>query len=178
MDQLGQRLTFGPNPLRGIEEGRGRGRAGAGGRGRLDNVSLCAGASGVTGAWASGNERADCTRDVATWRSGPCPRQPACLTRTSMPRYRMTPSRSRPRPGPALRGAVRLPQPGSGGKGARSKPHTFAQRAFAGAELRAHCRLPSAKMALTLRTLRQKRGGCGGVVAGGPQGLTPSQSML
>jgi hypothetical protein len=54
-----------------------------------------------------------------------------------MPRYRMTPSRPRPRPGPAPRGAVRLSQPGSGGKGARSKPHTFAQRAFAGAELRA-----------------------------------------
>ena len=94
MDQLGHRVTVGPNPLR-----KSRRAAGAGGRGRSDNVSLCAGASGVTGAWASGTSPLIVTRDVVAWRSGPCPRQPACLTRTSMPRYRMTPSRSRPRPG-------------------------------------------------------------------------------
>jgi hypothetical protein len=43
MDQLGHRLTFGPNPLRKL-----RRTAGAGERGRSDNVSLCAGASRVT----------------------------------------------------------------------------------------------------------------------------------
>src|SRR5688572_6576199 len=43
---------------------------------------------------------------------------------------------------------------------------TFAERAFAGAELRAHRRLTIAdcrvKSAMSLRTLGRKRGGCGG----------------
>jgi hypothetical protein len=81
------------------------------------------------------------------------------------------PARPRPRPGPANRGAVRLWPPGSGGKGARSNPN------FCGARL-----LPERSCGQwscqTLRTLRRKRGGCGGVVVGGPQGLIESQSTL
>jgi len=58
------------------------------------------------------------------------------------------PVRSRPRPGPANRGAYTSGSQGAEAK-ARGATLTFAKRAFAGAELRA----------ATLRTLRRKRGG-------------------
>ena len=68
-----------------------------------------------------------------------------------MSRYRMTPS-ARAR-GPAPRLAERCAARGQGAEAkARGATLTFAQRAFAGAELRA-------VELSTLRTLRRKRGG-------------------
>jgi len=68
-----------------------------------------------------------------------------------MPRYRMTaPARAR---GPASnRGAVRLSPPGSGGKGARSKPSLLRSAPLAE-------RSDGLWSCQTLRTLRRKRGG-------------------
>jgi hypothetical protein len=63
-----------------------------------------------------------------------------------MPRYRMTPSRSRPRPGLGIAERCASRNQGAQAK-ARGATLTFAERAFAGAELRVfvHCQLPIAE---------------------------------
>jgi predicted membrane metal-binding protein len=69
------------------------------------------------------------------------------------------PARSRPRPGPANRGAYTSGSQGAEAK-ARGATLTFAERAFAGAELRAQGQSAignwQSEMPLTLRTLRRK----------------------
>ena len=111
MDQLDHTLTVGPNPLRGIEEGRGRGQAGA---------------------WASGNERADCCSrrgHLALWPMSPAAR----LSDQDMnAALSDDPARSRPRPGLGIAERCASRSQGAEAK-ARGATLTFAERAFAGA---------------------------------------------
>jgi hypothetical protein len=73
-----------------------------------------------------------------------------------MPRYRMTPSRSRPRPGLGIAERCASRSQGAEAKRRAEQTLTFAQRAFAGAELR-DCNLED----LEAKT-RGLRWGCGG----------------
>jgi site-specific recombinase XerD len=117
------------------------------------------------GGWASDTSALIAARDVATWRS------PAARLSDHDINAALSddPARSRPRPGPANRGAVRLSQSGSGGKGARSNPNYCAAR-LCRSGVAGHCRLPIANCRLKavhhLEDLEAKtRGlwwGCGG----------------
>jgi len=81
-------------------------------------------------------ERADCTRDVdhlALWPMSPAARLSDQDINAALSD---DPARSRPRPGPAHRGACASRSQGAEAK-ARGATLTFAERAFAGAELRA-----------------------------------------